>query len=70
VHFECSNLADYEDVKKTVEKEGKDKMEDVCKGGELAVKYGSMANDCTPELYGFGRVLKARLGLFDLKSIM
>jgi hypothetical protein len=32
-------------VKKAVEKEGKDKMEDVCKDGKLAVKYGSMAND-------------------------
>jgi hypothetical protein len=70
VHFECSNLADYEDVKKAVEKQGKDKMEGVCKGGKLAVKYASMANDWRPELYGFGQVLKARLGLFDLKSIM
>lgn len=29
-----------------------------------------MANDWTPILYGFGQDLKARLGLFDLKSIM
>jgi hypothetical protein len=71
VHFECANLADYEDVKKRVEaSKDNDAIEDVCKDGKLAVKYGSMANDWTPTLYGFGQDLKSRKGAFDKKSIM
>jgi len=70
LHFECKNLTDYEDVKSRVEAKGEHTMEEVCKDGSLAVKYGSMANDWTREIYGFGQILKARLGMFDLKSIM
>lgn len=70
VHFECKNLADYEYVKHLVEQIGEHTMEQVCKDGGLAIKYGSMANDWTQALYGFGLELKSRLGLFDLRSIM
>jgi hypothetical protein len=70
IDFSCENLEDYDDVKKEVEAKGEDKMEDVCKDGRLAFKYGTMAWDWTPELYGYGQILKAHLGVFDLQSIM
>jgi hypothetical protein len=70
IDFECANLDDYDDVKKAVEAKGEDKIEDVCKDGRLAAKYGAMAQDWTPTLYGYGQTLKAHLGVFDLKSIM
>lgn len=42
----------------------------VCKEGALAVKYGSMANDWTPSVYGFEQEVKSHLGLFEMSPIM
>ncbi|KAH7078300.1 hypothetical protein FB567DRAFT_595909 [Paraphoma chrysanthemicola] len=70
IHFQCHNLADYDAIEAKVAKKGEVTMDQVCSDGRLAVLYGFMANDWSNTLHLFGENLNARLGPFDIKSIM
>jgi hypothetical protein len=72
INFECSNLADYEDVKKKVVEHdgGKDTMEQVCTDGLVALRYRSMATEWTVKMYEWDKPLVTHQGPFDMDSIM
>lgn len=72
LHFECKNLAGYEETKRAVEQRGEHTMEQVCKSGYLSYRYDFGAAEWSKQNYkdAEGNYWQTFEGPFDPQSIM